>query len=182
MVAKQNGLGVTVLKWKDRRDVFMITTKHGNSMNEIQMKRVKKVKPNAIIDYNRGKGLIYVSDQIGSYHTCLRKGVKWYRKIAFDIICNTAFVNAFSLYKADTNNRKSITQFREDIALEMIKKKEVNSQQLSPTLPHHTLVRDKKRARCYGCYRQCSREEGKTFNYRILLGRIYFYYFDFILL
>jgi hypothetical protein len=29
MVAKQNSLGVTVLKWKDRRDVLMKTTKHG---------------------------------------------------------------------------------------------------------------------------------------------------------
>lgn len=63
-------------------------------MNEVQMKRGKKIKPNAIIDYNHGKGLI---EQIGSYHTCLRKGVKWYRKIAFDIICNTALINAFSL-------------------------------------------------------------------------------------
>jgi len=109
MISKQNGLGVTVLKWKDRRDVLMISTKHGNSMNEVQMKRGKKIKPNAIIDYNRGKGLIDVSDQIGSYHTCLRKGVKWYRKVAFDIICNTALINAFSLYKAVTNNNISIT-------------------------------------------------------------------------
>jgi len=165
MIAKQNGLGVTVLKWKDRRDVLMISTKHGNSMNEVQMKRGKKIKPNVIIDYNRGKGLIDVSDQIGAYHTCLRKGVKWYRKVAFDIICNTAVVNAFSLYKAVTNNNKSITQFREDIALDMVKKKEVNSQQTSTIIPHHTLVKDKKRARCYGCYRQCCREEGKTLNY-----------------
>ncbi|XP_029348597.1 piggyBac transposable element-derived protein 4-like, partial [Acyrthosiphon pisum] len=145
MIAKQNGLGVTVLKWKDRRDVLMISTKHG---------------------------LIDVSDQIGAYHTCLRKGVKWYRKVAFDIICNTAVVNAFSLYKAVTNNNKSITQFREDIALDMVKKKEVNSQQTSTIIPHHTLVKDKKRARCDGCYRQCCREEG-TINARKKAKRVH---------
>lgn len=44
------------------------------------MRRGNKLKPNAIIDYNRGKGLIDVSDQLGSYHSCFRKGVKWYRK------------------------------------------------------------------------------------------------------
>lgn len=135
MIAKQNGLGVTVLKWKDRRDVLMISTKHSNSMNKIQMKRGKKIKPNAIIYYNRGKGLIDVSDQISSYHTCLCKGVKWYRKIAFDIICNTELVNAFSLYKAFANNNKSITQFREDISLYMVKKKRY---QLATNIDNYT--------------------------------------------
>lgn len=56
MIFKQNGFSITVLKWKDRRDVIMIVTKH--SMNKVQIKRGKKLKPIAIIDYNRGKGSV----------------------------------------------------------------------------------------------------------------------------
>lgn len=108
------------------------------------MRRGNKLKPNAIIDYNRGKGLIDVSDQLGSYHSCFRKGVKWYRKVALDIICNTELVNAFSIYKKVTNNNIYIKQFRKEIAETIVKIKEDNSQQISTS---HSLVRDKKKSK-----------------------------------
>jgi len=37
MVTKPNGLDVTTLKWKYRRDVIMITTKDGTLMNELNV-------------------------------------------------------------------------------------------------------------------------------------------------
>jgi len=45
----------------------MINTKHSNTMEEVMIKRGMKLKPNIVIDYNRGKGYIDLCDQMGSY-------------------------------------------------------------------------------------------------------------------
>lgn len=84
-------------------------------MGEVITKKRTKIKPKVVIDYSRGKGYIDLSDQMGSYSSCLRRGVKWYRKVAMDIICNTSLLNAFSIYKEVTGNSKTITQFKDDI-------------------------------------------------------------------
>ncbi|GLV38191.1 hypothetical protein CBL_12837 [Carabus blaptoides fortunei] len=47
-------------------------------------KRKNKQKPIAILAYNRGKAGIDLSDQICSYTTTLRKGIKWYRKLGIE--------------------------------------------------------------------------------------------------
>ena len=39
-------------------------------------------KPLAILSYNKEKSGIDLSDQMASYATSLRKGVKWYRRLA----------------------------------------------------------------------------------------------------
>lgn len=52
---------------------------------------------------------------MGSYSSCQRRGVKWHRKVAMNIICNTSLLNAFSIYKEVTGNSKTITQFKDDI-------------------------------------------------------------------
>jgi len=65
--AKKSDREIMVLKWRDRRDVLMISTKHSNTMEEVMTKRGMKLKPNIVIDYNRGKGYIDLCDQMGSY-------------------------------------------------------------------------------------------------------------------
>ena len=68
---------ISVIKWKDKRDVLMITNdflrelvesanRHGNS----------KQKPNAIHVYNQNMYDIDRSDQMLSYHSGLRKTVR----------------------------------------------------------------------------------------------------------
>lgn len=91
---KKNRRSIMVLKWKDRRDVLMLSTKHDNSMTRFNRRRTTIEKPRVVADYNKRKGYIDLTDQMGSYHTCLRKSIKWYRKLIFDIICNTTMVNA----------------------------------------------------------------------------------------
>ena len=41
-----------------------------------------KSKPKAVIEYNKGKASIDLSDQMGAYASVLRKDIKWYRKLA----------------------------------------------------------------------------------------------------
>lgn len=71
--------------------------------------------PRVVPDYNKGKEYIDMTDQMGSCHTCLRKSIKWYRKLIFDIICNTSMVNALSIYTSVTGRKMAIVDFREAV-------------------------------------------------------------------
>ncbi|XP_025423365.1 piggyBac transposable element-derived protein 4-like [Sipha flava] len=96
-VAKINNKGVTVLKWKDRREVLMISTKQTNKIISVDRSRkTVKQKPEVVVDYNTGKGYIDLTDQLQSYHSALRKSLKWYRKIIIDLICNISVLNALT--------------------------------------------------------------------------------------
>ena len=93
IVAKEDQDGVVILKWKDSRKVRISTTKHVPVMvpvarhanhfdsTEIVQRRNQKSrkateKPLAVLAYNRGKRSIDLSDQMASYVTTLKKGVK----------------------------------------------------------------------------------------------------------
>lgn len=60
---------------------------------------------------------------MGSYHTCLRKSIKWYRKLIFDIICNTTMVNALSIYTSVTGQKIALVDFREAVIEGLLQKK-----------------------------------------------------------
>ncbi|KAG8310561.1 Dehydrogenase/reductase SDR member 11 [Homalodisca vitripennis] len=92
-----------------------------------------------------------VSDQLASYATTVRKGVKWYRKVAIELLTNTAVVNAHALYKIITNNSKvQITEFREKLATSMIFGEAIQTGNNSPRNPNvrkHELLEPEERKR-----------------------------------
>ena len=74
MVAQEESHGILVLKWRDTRDVHVLSTKHGPDMEEVYTSRRRpllasntpstsnttpstksKLKPKAAIEYNKGK-------------------------------------------------------------------------------------------------------------------------------
>ena len=137
MVAKDDQDGVVILKWKDSREVRILTTKHAPVMvpvarrehhfdsAEIVQRRNQKSrkateKPLAVLAYNRGKEGIDLSDQMASYVTTLRKGVKWYRKLATELLLGTAVVNAWVAYKEATKKKIQISKFRERLAEQLL--------------------------------------------------------------
>jgi hypothetical protein len=69
-------------------------------MIEIRKRNIVKKKPLVVQDYNTGKSFIDRSDQIMSYNTPLKKTIKWYKKVTFDILLTTSTVNALSLFKS----------------------------------------------------------------------------------
>jgi hypothetical protein len=74
---------------------MMLSTKHSDSQIEVQNRRGQaNTKPEMIVAYNEGKSPVDLSDQMAAYQTPLRKSIKWYRKLAFEILLNTAMVNA----------------------------------------------------------------------------------------
>lgn len=76
---------IMCLKWKDKREVTMISTVHSNSSVSIQRYGdVQPVlKPVCIRDYNEYMGGVDKSDQLMSYYPFLRKSLKWYKKLFF---------------------------------------------------------------------------------------------------
>ena len=67
-----------------------MTTTHKTSRNVDTV-----TKQEAVVYYNSGKQGIDISDQLASYHTSVRKSVRWYHKVAEELIFGTAVVNAF---------------------------------------------------------------------------------------
>ncbi|KAJ8932017.1 hypothetical protein NQ314_015025 [Rhamnusium bicolor] len=90
---------ITVLKWCDKRDVLMLSTCQGNGMTQAATRRdPEKTKPNIILEYNKGKQGIDISDQMSSYYSCLRKSLIWYKKVAIELIAGSVIVNSWLIF------------------------------------------------------------------------------------
>lgn len=131
IIAQQSNTNVVVLKWKDKRDLLLLSTKHVDTSTAITKRNNTINKPDMVIEYNQAKSFIDRSDQMTSYSTPLRRSLKWYRKVAFDILLGTCTTNALSLFSKVNNKKIKITEFKEQIILKLIKKPESPTQQIS---------------------------------------------------
>lgn len=94
----------------------MLSTKHTDNMAIVLKKRGEnKLKPEVVLDYNRGKFFIDLSDQVSSYGSPLRKSLKWYRKVVFELLLNTSVVNVLCLFQKTTATSIKITDFRSNL-------------------------------------------------------------------
>ena len=80
----------------------------------IQAKRATQ-KPLPIVAYNKAMIGIGISDQMASYVSTLGKGVKWYRKLAFELLLGISLVNAWVVFKHVRRKKVSICIFREEL-------------------------------------------------------------------
>jgi len=74
------------LKWKDQRDVFMLSSIHSNIMADTGKRTPTNdiiKKPQCIVDYNMKMGAIDHIDMQMSFTECVRKTVKWYKNYFF---------------------------------------------------------------------------------------------------
>lgn len=90
--------GSDVLKWRDKRDVLMLSTCHGIESPLVRSRRGEKIEPRAILDYNIAKKGIDIADQLASFYSPIRKSLSCYKKIAVDFIFRVAVVNVSSIY------------------------------------------------------------------------------------
>lgn len=72
-IAQQSSNNIVVLKWRDKRDILIISTKHTDEFIEIRKRNRMIKKPLSVEDYNTGKSYIDRSDQMPSYSTPLKK-------------------------------------------------------------------------------------------------------------
>ncbi|CAK1596439.1 unnamed protein product [Parnassius mnemosyne] len=151
--------GITFLKWKDKRDVYVLSTKHTNKFRRVLSTNARKVsfKPQIVLDYNKAKGAVDSSDQMTAYCTPLRKSVKLYKKLAINLLLNTALVNALVLYQM-TGRRMQIVEFRKQILLGLIGEKQKTVKDSKPKRLNNRLEKKdgpskKCRRSCANCYR-----------------------------
>lgn len=132
-IGKENKSGITILKWKDKRDILVLSTKHSVEMVNVQTKTRLCSKPKIVVDYNAGKTAVDISDQMNAYSSPLRKSMKWYKKLAFELLLNTSVVNAWVMYQEVTGNKISIITFRKKLAVSLTQCPQEETSQSAPT-------------------------------------------------
>ncbi|KAF0769321.1 piggyBac transposable element-derived protein 4-like [Aphis craccivora] len=92
----ENNSGVVVSKFKEIRDIYLLSTRHLLRISNAAKKTRNHediIKPDIIKFYNADKARIDFSNQ-ASYYTPMRKIKLWFHKVATEIILNTFIVNA----------------------------------------------------------------------------------------
>lgn len=109
------------IKWRDVRDVYMLSTAHDDDMIEVPAARGshEKFKPSAVVDYNKFKIGVDKSDQLLAYYAFTRKSIKWWKKLFFHLF-DLAIVNAYLLYRKTCSQKLPLSKFCERLADDMV--------------------------------------------------------------
>lgn len=89
--------GISIVKWKDKRDVLIISSEFPHSMCKVNIKKEIMKKPIAVQKYHEITSLIDRHDQISRYYPFERKSLSWYKHAGFHIL-NLLLTNAYTLY------------------------------------------------------------------------------------
>nr|CAI5869071.1 unnamed protein product [Callosobruchus analis] len=162
--AEESSAKVRVIKWVDKRPVMMITSDPSHDANLIDSGKKNSKgdavqKPKCVLDYNKAKKGVDISDQMSSYFSVLRKSLKWYRKVCFELIFGTSVVNAWVVYNDAASSKLSMLNFREKLARALSKTEKIQEERTTLKCKLRTFIRPegkgrKHRKRCTGCYRK----------------------------
>nr|XP_013190046.1 unnamed protein product [Amyelois transitella] len=93
---------IMAMKWRDKKNIHMLTTIHKDEMGPTEkmdlMTGLPKLKPECIIDYNKNMGAVDVCDMMLSGLQCIRKTIKWYKKLFFHIL-DLHLLNSYHIFK-----------------------------------------------------------------------------------
>uniref|UniRef100_H2ZJ97 Uncharacterized protein n=1 Tax=Ciona savignyi TaxID=51511 RepID=H2ZJ97_CIOSA len=114
------------LKWRDKRDVLMLSTIHNNERSDVSVHtpggRRLKSKPVVVQDYNKNMVGVDHHDQMMAYYGFSKKSMKWYKKLFFHLISITT-VNAHIVYNKvrlqHGNPKITLLQFIEELVKEL---------------------------------------------------------------
>lgn len=116
IIAFQKGKMI-VMKWKDKKEVCMLSTIHdGHIVTEVRKGKTVS-KPNIVMDYNKTMGGVDRADQRLVYYPSIRKGQKKYYKKIFRHLLDLSILNSFVLYKKNSGTKDHI-----DFRLSLIEK------------------------------------------------------------
>ena len=134
---------LTAVWWKDRRDVYAISTLHKKSVLTV-LKRPKGSKekqnvpcPEMITDYNQFMGGVHLCDQCLSYYSMTtRKTLKWWKKVFWRFL-DICVLNLWIIYKSNfpDSNISTQKQFRLQLVKELVQP--LLSLKSSPNCPPH---------------------------------------------
>jgi len=108
IIARRSG-PVKVLKWRDKRNVTVVSTYHNADTHRVSNKGKETEKPLCVIDYNHNVGGVDLKDQLLHMYMVERKRMtKWYL-ILFKRLLNSTVLNSFVVYQQVTG--RNIQQF-----------------------------------------------------------------------
>ncbi|XP_035214082.1 piggyBac transposable element-derived protein 4-like [Stegodyphus dumicola] len=112
---------IMVLKWKDKKDVALLSTVHNMEMVAVTRRKENKMKPKVVVDYNGTMGGVDRVDQrLSSYNVTKRRGKKYYKKIFLHLLDITLW-NSYVLY-TKSGGKRSHLQYRTKIIENIIEK------------------------------------------------------------
>lgn len=119
---------VTVLGWKDKRNVFMLSTFHNAETEAVTRKISRGVeevfeKPKVIIDYTKNMGAVDRADHYCASYGFTRKSLKWWRKMFFWLF-EVSIVNSFILFniQREMNGTKPVSHlnYRKALIVQLV--------------------------------------------------------------
>ena len=89
----------TIMKWKDKRDVVLVSTFHDDTMENVTTRQGVIQKPSVVLDYNKNmEGVDRNDGQLQSYKLAREHLKKYYQK-TFRYLLDVVCLDAFTIYK-----------------------------------------------------------------------------------
>lgn len=165
--AMRNREGVTIVHYKEQRNVLLLSTRH--SLEMCLLRKTRNLKPDSVLFYNKEKKAVDIADQMAMYQDVLRKSLKWYKKVAFDLLLNMACINSWIIYQEVIGDKIPIVEFRKTLVRALCEipvyvDRKIDS---GKTTVHRLDLVDgkryKNRRQCRSCYQQLSAEHGAVY-------------------
>lgn len=109
-VQSVSSVNILAQKFKDKRDVYMLTTCHKPA---VEGRDQLRNKPPAILEYNQKMGAVDKHDQQLQPYDATRKCLKWYKKLCIRFM-QIALLNAHIVYTT-TGGTDSFLDFQKDV-------------------------------------------------------------------
>ena len=109
------------LKFKDKKDVFMLSTIHDDSLVNRPDRRhpnQRHTKPTCISDSNKYMGGVDCTDQLLKPYAAPGKSLKWYKKMAIHFM-QLSMLNSFIIYQKD-GGRKAFLGFQCEVSAALL--------------------------------------------------------------
>ena len=167
------------MKFRDKKDVHMLTTQHDESMVPAPRGRGRPsvttaaTKPLCVMEYNSNMGSVDKQDQMLQPYSIARKTMKWYKKLTFHLL-HVALLNSYILFQK-SGGRSTFLSFQHDVAAKLLfhdseSKGAEKSEDLCRLTERHfpdtlkpTLTWTKPQARCRVCSKNGQRRDVKTY-------------------
>lgn len=138
MVQQFTSDGICVMKWRDKRDILMISSESTGDLVDVRNSKGEIYrKPLMVKTYNEQTSRIDRVDQLLAYYPCERKMLKWYKKLAIHIF-QIVLVNSHILYNTYTvgiGMKKPLYDFRLDVIEKLVNIDYPNRPTQYPALP-----------------------------------------------
>lgn len=127
-VESKNNSSLLAIKWHDRREVHMLTTLHNDSFaptGKFNRQTGEPIqKPSCVIQYNKCMGSVDKADMMLSTLSCMRKSIKWYKKVAFHII-DLFLLNSYILFSTIKGKKTGLADFQLKVIRQIFEKYQV---------------------------------------------------------